>query len=120
MKVKEEKWIDNTEGAKLMVRCRTNSLQLCWRNKFTNGAVQCPGCGFETETLDHFLLECPIYLEIRNQFDFLQQLQERSVEEKISNILVFDEVTESETKVRKSYLVKLWLKRQTYQRANTN
>ena len=43
MKVKEEKWIDNTEGAKLMVRCRTNSLQLCWRNKFTNGAVQCPG-----------------------------------------------------------------------------
>ena len=90
MKVKEEKWIDNTEGAKLMVRCRTNSLQLCWRNKFTNGAVQCRGCGFETETLDHFLLECPIYLEIRNQFDFLQQLQERSVEEKISNILVFD------------------------------
>ena len=56
VKVKEEKWIDNTEGAKLMVRFRTNSLQLCWRNIFTNGAVQCPGCGFETETLDHFLL----------------------------------------------------------------
>ena len=36
IKVKEEKWIDNNEGAKLMVRCRANSLQLCWRNKFTN------------------------------------------------------------------------------------
>ena len=118
--MKEEKWIDNSEGAKLMVRCRTNSLQSCWRNKFTNGAVQCPCCDFETETLNHFLLECPIYLKIRKQLDFLQQLHEKSVEEKISNILVFDEVTESEIKVRKSYLVKPWLKRQTYQRANTN
>ena len=35
----------------------------------------------------------------------------KSVEEKISNILVFDEVTKSEIKVRKSYLVKLWLKK---------
>ena len=57
IKVKEEKWIDNTEGAKLMARCRTNSLQLCWRNKFTNGAVQFPiCCDFETETCSLHLI----------------------------------------------------------------
>ena len=93
--MKEEKWIDNTEGSKLLVRSRTNSLQLCWRNRFTNGVVQCPCCGFETESLEHFLLECPEYSEIRTQFSFLQQLEEKSVENKIVDISVFNEVTEN-------------------------
>ena len=117
--VKEEKWIDNSEGAKLLVRGRTNSLNLSWRNKFVNGEVHCACCGNEVESLAHFLLDCSVYTEIRTQFAFILQLNGKSVGEKIANILVFDEVTDNEIKVRKSYISKLWKKRKSYQRANT-
>ena len=118
--VKEEKWIDNTEGTKLLIRGRTNSLPLGWRKRFTNGVTQCPSCSCEVETLEHFLLECPEYLNIRSQTVFLQEIIGNSEEEKLKNILALVELTENEIKVRKTYLVKIWKKRELYQRANTN
>ena len=81
--VKEEKWIDNTEGTKLLIRGRTNSLPLGWRKRFTNGVTQCPSCSCEVETLEHFLLECPEYLNIRSQTVFLQEISGNSEEEKL-------------------------------------
>lgn len=40
--IKEEQWIDNTENSKLLVRGRTNTLDLNWRNGYQGKSTKCP------------------------------------------------------------------------------
>ena len=110
--IQEEKWIDNTEGSKLLVRGRTNSLTLNWRNRHQGKSEQCPACGHETETLEHFLLECASYNTIKTQFNFLQELQNKSSEEKLTNILILEKLTSTEIEDRKSYMKAIWKTRE--------
>lgn len=79
--LKEETWADNTLGTKLILRGRTNTLTLNWRNRFQRKSEECPCCGEETETLEHFLLDCEEYEEIRqNIFIFLYRTQKAKAE----------------------------------------
>ena len=59
--LKEESWVDNTLGSKLILRERTNTLALNWRKRFQGKSEQCPCCDCEVETLEHFLLDCEEY-----------------------------------------------------------
>ena len=69
--ISEENWVDNTLGSKLILRGRTNTLTLNWRNRFQNKSEQCPCCDCETETLERFLLDCEEYNDIRQNQTFL-------------------------------------------------
>lgn len=49
--------------------------------------MKTPSCEEEIETLEHFILDCSNYKSIRAQFVFLQNLDSKSREEKLADIL---------------------------------
>ncbi len=72
--IKEENDIyDNTPKSIIFYRCRANILKLNDRNRFGGGNTKCYTCENEDETLEHFLLHCPEYTEIRTNIHNLQQ-----------------------------------------------
>ncbi len=113
--IKEESWIDNTLGSKLIVRGRTNSLNLNWRNRFQNKSEQCPCCDCETETLEHFILDCKEYSDIRQNHSTLTHNTENQDRNNIiANILVFEkDLMTEEIENRKEYMIKIWKRRQS-------
>ena len=65
--ITEKELFTNDEESKLMFRARTNTLGLNWRKRHFRGqSDQCPYC-LEKETLEHFLLDCNAYNDIRAQ-----------------------------------------------------
>jgi len=56
-------------GSKLLFRVRTNTLKLNWRARFWQGEILCDVCGEEEETLEHFILRCPVYEAVRQQYN---------------------------------------------------
>ncbi|MPC54491.1 hypothetical protein E2C01_048410 [Portunus trituberculatus] len=67
--IKEENIYDNTFKSKLLFRCRTNSLQLNWRKRFSGGEEKCDICQEgESETLQHFLLHCQGLKDIHSRY----------------------------------------------------
>ena len=111
--VMEESWIDNTEGSKLLIKARTNTLALNWRNRLQNKTEECPCCGHETESLQHFLLECPEFNTIRNNTLFLEHLQHPHIdnETKLGNILALTPLNIQQIEDRKIFVKRLWDKR---------
>ena len=64
--IREEQFYDNTEGAWLMFRARTNTLGLGWRKRFEReDSVHCLCDVGEEETLEHFIEQCERLKEIR-------------------------------------------------------
>ena len=59
---------DNSWGAVLLFRSRTDSLRLGWRERFLGGDVSCSSCGVLVETLEHFLVECETLRELRLEY----------------------------------------------------
>ena len=60
---------DNSWGAVLLFRCRSNTLKLGWRERFLGGRLQCAMCdGGEEETLEHFLVECEGLRDVRRRW----------------------------------------------------
>jgi len=59
---------DNSWGARLMFRARSNVLRLNWRGRFVGGLTECGMCGGENESLEHFLCECRCLRSIRAEF----------------------------------------------------
>ena len=109
----EESWIDNSEGSKLLVQGRTNTLNLNWRNRFQNKNETCPCCDNEIETLEHFLLDCPTYGNIKVNFEFWKKLEGKRKEEKLANILAFENLTNEQIESRKKFIGRLWQRRKT-------
>ena len=112
----KEQWIDNTEDSKLQVRGRTNTLNLNWRNRHQGKSKQCPTCECEIETLEHFLIECNHYTNIRLSFAFMREMHDISNEDKLKNILAFDtNLTLQEIEIRKKFMKVLWTERRKIQ-----
>ena len=99
--IKEESWVDNTLGSKLILRARTNSLTLNWRNRFQNKSEQCPCCEYEKETLEHFLLDCETYSDIRQNQTLLFNTENENRNKLIGNLLVFETLSTEEIENRK-------------------
>lgn len=76
-KKNEESWFDNREGS----------------------------CGYETETLEHILLDCHKYND-KVEFNSIQEIESRNRE--LGNILAFDRVTIEELETRKKNVKRLW------------
>ena len=118
-KISEIKWYDNTLETKLIIKARTDTLELNWRNKHKGKDVKCI-CNYEEETLEHFLLDCEIYSEIRKKYNFMQQPYIENRKELLANILIFQVDIKSEIEIRKSYILNIWRTRKSKQQENEN
>ena len=70
-RIREITWY-NTYKTNLLIKARTDSLNLNWRNKFKNADTKCL-YGNIVEDLENFLLECKLYREIRKRYLITQQ-----------------------------------------------
>ena len=69
-------------------------------------------CGNECETLEHFILECELYSELRRSYKFLQQPYIENKDSILANVLIFRECDNLNIEIRKDLLLQLWRKRQ--------
>ena len=65
--IKEEKFYDNKPSSIILYKARTNNLNLNDRNRHKNGDTKCIMCNYELENLNHFLLQCPAYVNERDK-----------------------------------------------------
>lgn len=65
--IEDESWIDNTEVLRLIMRARTNTLGVNWRNSYWGKRERCLHDDCDKETLQHFLAECKSYESIANK-----------------------------------------------------
>ena len=77
----------NTLGAVILFQWTTNTLRLKWRQGFAGGATDCPLCEAEEETAPHFITECVVLEDVREQFGVYR-------EDALEEILLFREKTE--------------------------
>ena len=61
--VEEISWFDNIVKTKLLIKARTDTLDLNWRGRFKNRDTKCM-CGYVSETLEHFILHCELYKDV--------------------------------------------------------
>ena len=80
--IKEESFYDNVPASVTFFPCRSNTLKLNDRNRFVGKEIKCIGCEEETENIEHFLLECKLYQDLRNKSKlFNRPYQEKWIEE---------------------------------------
>ena len=115
--IKEINWYDNTYKTKLFIRARTDTLDLNWRERFKNKETKCM-CGHENETLKHFILDCEMYKDVRIRSMILQRPYIENENELISDVLGFQECSESEIEIRKNLILELWKVRELKKKNN--
>ena len=113
----EEKWFKNGNKFKIMMKSRSNTLNLKWRDWGSDEEKICPLCQQGIETLEHFILECPKLQPIRNKHIELQwPMQPNRKEENIKKILMFDIENNADKfeNIRYINLIEeLWIKRKS-------
>ena len=109
-KIEEVRWFDNSNASSIMIKARSDSLNLNWRKKHSGQNTSCL-CGYENESLKHFILDCENYIEIRNKYTFMQQPYINNTEEIIADILLFTDLSEEQINERKKYISDIWKER---------
>ena len=104
--MKEELFYDNTPSSITLFRCRSNTLQLNDRKRFKNESTKCLACTEENENLEHFILNCTHYQDIRNKSGLFTRPY---TENKLAELLFVDNENKQETKI--IIKKKMWLKR---------
>ena len=124
--IKEETDIyDNTQGATLLFKSRTNTLQLEWRKKYTNEDTICKLCHKNDETLEHFITECEALAQTRSQAKIYTEYKQDN-KFTLDNILFPKENIQNGMENTKKLLTKLWntrkniLKNLTTNKTNKN
>ena len=95
---------DNTPASVTLYKARTNILPLNDRNRHTNNETACKVCDCVLEDLEHFLIECQYYTEIRQQSI---ELQKPHLENK-SEIMGYFLFSEENLYQKKKILQKMW------------
>ena len=91
--ITEEKWFKNGEKYSIMMKIRSNTLKLNWREKDEHNKV-CKLCNNGIETLNHFILDCVELQNIRNQCMMLQLPRNEKSEEILTKLLLLESVQE--------------------------
>ena len=73
MDIREEAWFLNNHKANIMMKARSNTLKLNWREFGTESAKICKLCSEGIETLEHFLIDCDRLQELRSRYLELQR-----------------------------------------------
>ena len=111
--IKEETDIyDNTQGATLLFKSRTNTLPLEWRKIYTNNNTTCKICGKDEETLEHFIIECDTLKQTRKQTKIYKEYTQNN-KFTIDNILFPTENIQNSIENTKRLLTKLYNKRKS-------
>ena len=76
--------------------------------RHTNGETSCELCGYHYENCEHFLLHCTALQETRKNVIGLQQPFKESIDETISDFLLFKENSEEIINRNRDDLQKLW------------
>ena len=100
--IKEEHFYDNTPSSITLFRCRTNTLQLNDRKRFSGEDTKCIACEEENENLEHFILYCERYQCVRNKSNLFNRPYQ---ENKLSDLL-FEK--EGDIKVVKRLVHSMW------------
>ena len=90
----EQNLYDNSAGTTTLFEARTGTLQLNDTKRHTNGETSCELCGYHYENCEHFLLHCTALQETRKNVIGLQQPFKESIDETISDFLLFKENSE--------------------------
>ena len=102
--IKEESRLySNDFRSQLLFKMRSNTLNLNWRKRFQNEDTGCSLCRQGEESLEHFLITCREYGNIRNEFGVVGCTVER--------LLGFEQISKREIENYKSYIEKIWRKR---------
>ena len=112
--VKEEPFYDNTPSSITLFRCRSNTLQLNDRKRFKNESTKCLACTEENENLEHFILNCTHYQDIRNKSGLFTRPY---TENKLAELLFGNNDNKQETKIT---IQKMWLKREKLRKQQEN
>ena len=108
----EEKWFRNGREYEIMMRARSNTLLLNWREKDSIKKI-CPLCKMEEESIDHFIIECYILQPIRNECILLQHPRINSYQnDLIDKMLLFKKDKNFTHDFFVKLLYKLWLMRE--------
>ena len=96
-----------------MFRARSDTLDLNHKNKHKGKDTTCPACGLEEETLEHFLLHCTNYKQIRQDYSFLARPYKEDAQDIMANALLFklDETFDTGTSYvedRKQFVKRMW------------
>ena len=110
--VGEISWFDNTVKTKLLIKARTDTLDLNWRGRLKNRDTKCM-CGYISETLEHFILHCELYKDVRMRYEILQQPYIENECELMSDILCFRNCGKKDIENRKNLIFELWKIRKT-------
>ena len=117
--INEIPWYDNTSKTNLIIKARTDTLKLNWREKYKGKETTCI-CGYENETLEHFILECNLYNEIRKKYLITQRPCNDNKEDILANILIFQKINKEEIKERKNLIHEIWKERKRIREAQEN
>ena len=110
--INEEKWFKNGHKYSLMMKARSDTLKLRWRDWALEGDKICQVCDCEIETLEHFLLDCKPLQEVRNYNLELQLPREKNGrEDKIAKLLLFKDDDENEREKLIDLIEKMYKKR---------
>ena len=71
--IREEKWFKNENKHTTMMRARSDTLELKWRSWGSEDEKEYPLCKYQTETLEHFLIDCNALQSIINKCLELQR-----------------------------------------------
>ena len=100
--IKEEKWFKNDNKYMIMMKARSDTLNLMWRSWGSDQQKACPLCGHTLEDLKHFLVDCNALQPTRNKCVELQRpVMLDNGEQLINKMLLLEE---GETEMRNQYL----------------
>ena len=116
----EQNLYDNSAGTTTLFEARTGTLQLNDTKRHTNGETSCELCGYHYENCEHFLLHCTALQETRKNVIGLQHPFKESIDETISDFLLFKENSEEIINRNRDDLQKLWQHRLKIIHTNVN
>ena len=99
--IKEVKWFRNGLKYNIMMKARSNTLDLRWREWATNEEKICKLCNKQIETLQHFLLDCDNLQSCRNKYI---ELQLPRIEDNLA-IIIKILLLGKETKINEIYFI---------------
>ena len=106
--IEEVGWFRNSFKFTIMMRARSNTLELGWRNWSSDETKICKMCNLEVETLQHFLLDCNALQCYRNKYTCLQLPRKMDTRDILCEILIFKNVYEESPYYYVDMIDNLW------------
>ena len=94
-----------------MMRARSDTLKLQWREFGCEDLKICKMCKKEVESLQHFLIDCDKLQDIRDEYIELQRPVIQNVSDIMRNLLLFNQV-DDKTEYYLDIVNRLWNKRE--------